>query len=89
MADTLTNVTRLHNPLRRDAALDKVALDEGLPAAGQNACGSNRSNLVERRVFAGLRVEQTADVMGISTARVLRESTRAWLSRGITGEEEA
>jgi hypothetical protein len=42
---------------------------------------------VELRFFAGMSVEETAGVMGISTATVKREwsSAKAWLNREIAG----
>jgi RNA polymerase sigma-70 factor (ECF subfamily) len=59
-----------------DAALDKLAsLDE------------SQAQLVELRFFAGLSVDETADVMGVSPATVKRSwsSARAFLHREITG----
>ena len=55
-----------------DAALDKLAkLDE------------RQSRIIELRYFAGLSLEETAEMLGISTATVKRSwsSARAWLLR--------
>lgn len=55
-----------------DAALDKLAkLDE------------QQSRIIELRYFAGLSLEETAEMLGISTATVKRSwsSARAWLLR--------
>jgi RNA polymerase sigma factor (TIGR02999 family) len=63
--------------------LDLIALDDAL---GRLAVLDERqSRIVELRFFAGLSVEDTAELMGISTATVKREwaSARAWLFREI------
>jgi RNA polymerase sigma factor (TIGR02999 family) len=63
--------------------LDLIALDEALERLAM--MDERQSRIVELRFFAGLSVEDTADVMGISTATVKREwsSARAWLFREI------
>lgn len=45
-----------------------------------------RARLVELRFFAGLTIEETAEVLGISPATVKRqwESSRAWLLRDLS-----
>jgi RNA polymerase sigma factor (sigma-70 family) len=45
-----------------------------------------QGRIVELRFFAGLSVEETAEVMQLSTATVKREwsSARAWLYREMT-----
>jgi RNA polymerase sigma factor (TIGR02999 family) len=63
--------------------LDLIALDDAL---GRLAMLDERqSRIVELRFFAGLSVEDTAEVMGISTSTVKREwaSARAWLFREV------
>jgi RNA polymerase sigma factor (TIGR02999 family) len=63
--------------------LDLIALDDAL---GRLAILDERqSRIVELRFFAGLSVEDAAEVMGISTATVKREwaSARAWLFREV------
>jgi RNA polymerase sigma-70 factor (ECF subfamily) len=44
------------------------------------------SRIVELRFFAGLSLEETAEVTGLSTAKVRREwsATKAWLTREMT-----
>ena len=46
-----------------------------------------KAQVTELRYFAGLSVEETADVLGISPATVKRHWTfaRAWLHRAMTG----
>lgn len=58
--------------LALDAALDELA-----------ALDARQARVVELRFFGGLTVEETAEVVGISTATVKREwrTARAWLRR--------
>ncbi len=60
-----------------------VALDEALERLA--AMDPRQGRVVELRIFSGLTVEETAEVLGISPATVKREWTmaRAWLSREI------
>jgi RNA polymerase sigma factor (TIGR02999 family) len=66
--------------------LDLVGLDDALNRLA--AMDERQSRIVELRFFAGLSVEETAEVMGISTPTVKREwsSARAWLYREIQGK---
>ena len=62
--------------------LDNVlALDESLRKLAHKDPAQSR--LVELRFFGGMTVEETAEVLGISTATVKREwsHAKAWLSR--------
>jgi RNA polymerase sigma-70 factor (ECF subfamily) len=65
--------------------VDMIALDEALTRL--EGLDSEQARLVELRFFGGLSVEQTADVMGVSSATVKRSwsSARAFLHREITG----
>ncbi|HKD08342.1 MAG TPA: sigma-70 family RNA polymerase sigma factor [Bryobacteraceae bacterium] len=67
--------------------LDLVGLDDALNRLA--AMDERQSRIVELRFFAGLSVEETAEVMGISTPTVKREwsSARAWLFRELQGRE--
>ena len=69
-------------PNRRD--LDLVALDDALRDLGK--LDPQQSRLVELRFFAGLSIEESAEVLGVSPATVKREWTaaRAWLYREIS-----
>jgi len=65
--------------------VDLVALDEALTAlAGLDA---RQARVVELRYFAGLSIEETADVLAISPATVKREWSvaRAYLNRELAG----
>ena len=68
-------------PGERD--LDLVALDDALEALAK--FDPRQSRLVELRFFAGLTVEETAEVMHMSPATVKRDWTaaKAWLFREV------
>jgi len=60
---------------------DLLALDDALQNLA--AIGPRQSQIVELRYFGGLTVEETAQVLGISTATVERQwrAARAWLHK--------
>jgi RNA polymerase sigma factor (TIGR02999 family) len=64
--------------------LDLVGLNDALEQLGQMDPRQNR--IVELRFFAGLSIEETAEVMQLSPATIKREwnSARAWLFREIS-----
>jgi RNA polymerase sigma factor (TIGR02999 family) len=64
--------------------LDLVALDDAL--ADLARLDPRQSRLVELRFFAGLSIEESAEVLGISPATVKREWTaaKAWLYRELS-----
>jgi RNA polymerase sigma factor (TIGR02999 family) len=63
--------------------VDVIALDGALSRL--NELDPQQSRIVELRFFAGLTIEDTSEVMGISPATVKRDwtSARAWLHREI------
>jgi len=63
-----------------------VALDESLQRLAE--MDPRQSQIVECRFFGGLSIEETAEVVGVSTATVKREwaVARAWLYRELNGE---
>ena len=67
--------------------LDLVALDDALKALAE--IDPRQSRIVELRYFAGLSIEDTAEVLGISPATVKRDWTvaRAWLRRELVRGE--
>lgn len=69
--------------------LDVVALDEALDRLAQ--VDEQQSKIVELRFFSGLTVEETAEVLGISTATVKRDwsMAKAWLHREISNDEQS
>lgn len=70
----------------RGANVDLIALDKALQELAQ--LDAQQARIVELRFFAGLTIEDTSEVLGISPATVKREwvTARAWLFRAITGE---
>ena len=75
----------LHMPHEPDA--DLVALDEALERLAE--MDARKSRIVELRFFGGLSVEETAEVLGVSDATVMREwnKARAWPYRAVAGDE--
>ena len=68
---------------------DVIAIDEALKRLER--IDPRQSRLVELRFFAGLDVEEAAEVMGVSPTTVKREwrSAKAWLHRELaTGRSE-
>ena len=65
-----------------------VAIDEALTDFA--ATYPDRARVVELRFFGGLSVEETAQVLGISTATIKRDwrMAKAWLRRAMTGSED-
>lgn len=68
-------------PLVLREAAEVVALHEALHAL--QALDPRKSRVVELRYFGGLSIEETAEVLGISTITVNRDwrLARAWLYR--------
>jgi RNA polymerase sigma factor (TIGR02999 family) len=68
-----------HDPASLPASADIIALDEALQRL--SAFDAHQSRIVELRYFGGLTIDETAEVMKISPATVVREWTiaRAWL----------
>jgi len=64
--------------------MDLVSLDEALTDLGQ--IDARQARVVELRFFAGLSIEDTAGVLGISPATVKREwsMAKAWLRHELT-----
>ncbi len=69
----------------RSAAL--VALDDALKALAQ--LDERKSRIIELRYFGGLSVEETAEVLQVSTRTIKREwsMAQAWLFRELSGKE--
>jgi RNA polymerase sigma factor (TIGR02999 family) len=71
-----------------DSETDLVALDDALKAL---ACIDPRKvQVVELRFFGGLSVEETAEVLQVSTVTVKRDwrAARIWLYRELTGSTD-
>ena len=69
--------------LENEMDVDVLLLDDALTQLAQR--DPQQSRIVELRFFAGMTVEETAAVMGISAATVKRDwsMARAWLSRQV------
>ena len=78
-ADAIVDFQDVDELLDLDAALSKLAIDE-----------PELARLVELRYFAGLTVEDAAQVLGISARTVKRNwaFARAWLGRELNHNEE-
>ena len=68
--------------------VDLVALDEALN--GLREFDERKSSVVELRFFAGLNVEETANVLEVSPETVKRDwrLAKAWLLKELSGERE-
>jgi RNA polymerase sigma factor (TIGR02999 family) len=68
-----------------DRSDDFVALDDALNALAERS--PRKAKVVELRFFGGLTVDETAQVLHVSSITVLREwkSAKAWLYRELTG----
>lgn len=70
-----------------DPALDVVALDRALDALAK--ADARKSRVVELRFFGGLSVEETAEVLKVSTDTVKRDwrLAKLWLLRELEGQK--
>jgi RNA polymerase sigma factor (TIGR02999 family) len=77
-------MTTLVDPGLATIDLDLERLDRSLQRLGE--VSPDRARLVELRFFVGLTIEQTADVLGSSSATVKRQwdAARGWLLRDLT-----
>jgi len=68
-----------------DRAADLVALDDALDALAR--LDSRKVQVVELRFFGGLSVEETAEVLKVSSVTVMRDwsTAKAWLYRELSG----
>lgn len=71
-------------PAGSDHAIDLIALDEAL--RGLEAKHPRMARIVDLRFFAGMSIEETAQVVGVSTRTVKLDwqMARAWLSRALS-----
>jgi len=69
-----------------DRAADLVALDDAMDALAR--IDLRKVQVVEMRFFGGLSVEETAEVLKVSSVTVMRDwsTAKAWLYRELTGE---
>ena len=69
--------------------VDVIALDGALQQLSE--LDAQQGRIVELRFFAGLTIEDTSEVLGVSPATVKRDwvTARAWLFRAMKGEAPA
>lgn len=101
MRRILVEHARRHN-LKRGGGLQHVSLEEAAAVAGERAgdmvalddamnalarIDPRKVQVVEMRFFAGLSVEETAEVLKVSSITVMRDwsTAKAWLYREMTG----
>jgi RNA polymerase sigma factor (TIGR02999 family) len=104
MRRVLTDFARSRNYQKRGGGAVQVSLDEGLVVTPEKdadilaldealsrfaALYPRQAEVVELRFFGGLEVEETAEVLKISTVTVKRDwrFAKAWLLRALSGEE--
>ena len=70
----------------RERGADLIALDDALQRLA--AIDSRKSKVVEMRFFGGLRVEETAEALGVSPLTVKRDwkMAKAWLYNSLSTE---
>jgi RNA polymerase sigma factor (TIGR02999 family) len=71
-----------------ELSVDVIAVDRALEAFA--TIDPRKSRVVELRFFGGLNVEETAEVLGISTETVKRDwrIAKLWLSRELQGQTQ-
>ena len=105
MRRILIDHARRHRYAKRGGAARRVTLDEGAIVAEARAVellaldhalerlavlDARKGRVVELRFFGGLSLDETAEVMGISSPTVQREwrTAKAWLHRTLTAESQ-
>src|SRR6266849_6939763 len=98
MRRILVDHARKHASLKRGGSFARISLEQAAVFSRERprelivvdelltrlaSLDPQGSRIVELRFFAGLSLEETAEVMGLSIARVRREwsATKAWLTR--------
>lgn len=102
MRQVLVDHARARNAAKRNGGREVLPLDGEIPVSDERAgelvalddalrafvtVDPDKARLVELRYFAGLTIEETAEMLGRSPATVKREwaLARAWLHREISG----
>lgn len=106
MRRILIDNARKHQASKRGSGAIKLALDEALDMADEKAAelialddalkalavfDEQKSKIVELRFFGGLSIEETAQVMGLSPATVVRQwkLAKAWLYHEVNRSSDA
>lgn len=104
MRRILVDHARSHQTAKRGSGGHKVSLDEGIDLSDERATDlialddalqqlaeidPQKSRIVELRFFGGLSIEETAEVLGIGTATVIRQwrMAKAWLYGEVKSEQ--
>jgi RNA polymerase sigma-70 factor, ECF subfamily len=104
MRRVLVDHARSRGYVKRGGDVRRVTLDEGLVAAGTPALDvveldralealaavdARKSRVIDLRFFGGLSVEETAEVLQVSTDTVKRDwrLAKLWLLRELAGQE--
>ena len=104
MRHILVDYARRRQRAKRGGGGQHVTLDEALIVSGERAAelvalddalnnlaaiDPRRSQVVELRYFGGLSVEETAEVLNVSSGTVMRDwsAARAWLYRALSNEK--
>ena len=79
------SISGVASPAREADPVDVLALHEALSKLAE--LDKRQSDIVEMRFFAGLTVEEIAEVLEISTATVKREwsTAKLWLKQQMRG----
>jgi RNA polymerase sigma factor (TIGR02999 family) len=79
------SISGVPSPAREADPVDVLALNTALSQLAE--MDPRQSEIVEMRYFAGLTVEEVAEVLGVSTATVKREwsTAKMWLRRQMRG----
>jgi RNA polymerase sigma-70 factor, ECF subfamily len=106
MRRILIDNARKHQAAKRGSGGVKLSLDEALDMADEKAAelvalddalkalavfDEQKSRIVELRFFGGLSIEETAEVLGLSTATVVRQwkMAKAWLYHEVNKSNDA
>ena len=104
MRRILVDHARKHAAVKRGKSFTRISLEEAAVFSEEHprqmiavdelltrlaSFDPQGSRIVELRFFAGLSLEETAEAMGLSTAKVRREwsTAKAWLTREMAREQ--
>ncbi|MEP6572064.1 MAG: ECF-type sigma factor [Gemmatimonadota bacterium] len=103
MRQVLVEAARRRNAEKRGSGVALVTFDEGLDAGATSSeevlalddamerlarLNPRQAQVVESRFFGGLEIPETAELLGVSEATVLRDwrAAKAWLARELRGK---
>ncbi len=101
MRQILVNYAKMKSTQKRAGSLNKQSFEEGIYMSVEKAeelvaldealqkleqMNERQGKVVECKYFAGYNIEETAEILGVSTATVKRDwvSSKAWLHNQIT-----